>query len=113
MEELKPKEQHELLLANADKEKIEAFLADGEEDEITKIAIGLARECNLFVHFQRLWQLRVADLDPYLSSDKYMRHTYVNKNDLYKKLIKAPRDLAKQEQEEKNAQEKSATSESD
>lgn len=88
MKELKPKEQHEQLLANADKAKIVQYLTDGEDQAITKIAVVLARECNLFVHFFRLWQLRVADLDPQLSTERYMQHIYVNRNALYKKLIR-------------------------
>lgn len=100
MVELKPKEQHELLLANVDKAEIAAHLEAGEDQAITKIAVTLARECNLFVHFQRLWEMRVSDLDPKLSDEKFMRNTYVNKNALYKTLIKEPREQAKQEAQE-------------
>jgi len=85
---LKPKEQHEQLLAHADKEKIVQYLQDGQEQAITKIAVVLARECHLFVHFLRLWQLRVSDLDPQLSSERYMQNIYVNRNTLYKELFK-------------------------
>jgi len=92
MKELKPKEQHEQLLANADKEKITQYLTDGQEEAITKIAVILARECNLFVHFLRLWQMRVAGLDPQLSTERYMQHIYVNRNALYKKLIRLKAD---------------------
>lgn len=88
MKERKPKEQHERLLANADKEKIVQYLTDGQDQAVTKIAVILARECNLFVHFLRLWRLRVSDLDPQLSSEQYMRHIYINRNALYKKLVR-------------------------
>jgi len=88
MKELKPKEQHEQLLAKADKEKIVQYLTDGQDQAITKIAVILARECNLFIHFLRLWQLRVSDLDPQLSTERYMQHIYVNRNALYKKLVR-------------------------
>ncbi len=84
----RPKEQHEQVLANADKEKITQYLTDGQEQDIIKIAVVLARQCNLFVHFLRLWQLRVADLDPKLSSESYMQEIYVNRNALYKQLIR-------------------------
>ena len=69
MPELKPKDRHEQLLANADKEKI-------------------ARQCGLFIHFLRLWQMRVTGLDPQLSSESYMQQIYSNRNALYKKLIR-------------------------
>jgi hypothetical protein len=88
MKELKPKEQHEQLLANADKEKIAQYLTDGQDQAITEIAVVLARQCNLFVHFLRLWQLRVEGLDPQLSTERYMQHIYVNRNALYKQLIR-------------------------
>ena len=88
MKELKPKEQHELLLANADKEKIVQYLAEGQDQAIINIAVILARKCNLFVHFLRLWQLRVSDLDPQLSSERYMQHVYINRNALYKQFVR-------------------------
>jgi hypothetical protein len=88
MKALKPKEQHEQMLAVADHQKIAQHLTDGQNQDITKIAVILARQCNLFVHFQRLWQLRVADLDPELNSENYMLYVYGNRNALYKKLIR-------------------------
>jgi hypothetical protein len=94
MAELKPKDRHEQLLANADREKIAQYLTDGQEEDITKIAVVLARQCNLFIHFFRLWQMRVANLDPQLSSERYMQNIYVNRNALYKKLVRAKPDLA-------------------
>ena len=89
MKKLKPKEQHERLLADSDKEKIVQHLQDGQEQDVTKIAVKLARQCNLFVHFQRLWMLRVSDLDEKLSSEQYTKKIYVNKNSLHKELVKA------------------------
>ena len=89
---LKPKEQHERLLANADKDKIVQYLSNGREQDVTRIAVTLARQCDLFVHFQRLWKMRVYDLDEKLGTERYARHIYVNKRDLYKELINtAPR----------------------
>jgi len=88
MKELKPKDQHERLLANADKEKIIQHLRAGQDQAITQIAVILARQCNLFVHFLRLWQMRVAGLDPQLSSERYIQHIYINRNALYKQLVK-------------------------
>lgn len=88
MPELKPKDRHEQLLANADKEKIAQYLRDGEEEAITKMAVVLARQCGLFIHFLRLWQMRVTGLDPQLSSESYMQQIYSNRNALYKKLIR-------------------------
>ena len=88
MQEIKPKDQHEQLLANADKVKIVQYLNEGQDQDITKIAVALARQCNLFVHFLRLWQMRVAELDPQLSSKPYMQHIYVNRNALHKQLSK-------------------------
>lgn len=88
MKALPPKAQHEQLLANADKEKIVLYLQDGKEKAITKIAVTLARQCNLFVHFSRLWEMRVQDLEPRLRSERYMQNVYVNKNALYKELFK-------------------------
>lgn len=89
MQGRKPKEQHELLLANADKEKIIQYLNEGQEQAITQLAVVLARQCSLFIHFLRLWQMRVTDLDPQLSSDRYTRHIYSNRNVLYKQLIRS------------------------
>lgn len=88
MKILKPKEQHERLLAAADKEKIAQHLNDGQNQEITKIAVTLARQCDLFVHFQRLWKMRVSDLDEMLGTEHYMQHIYVNKRALYKELTR-------------------------
>lgn len=89
MKDLKPKKQHEQLLANVDKEKIVQHLRDGQDEAVTIIAVTLARECNLFVHFLRLWRLRVAGLDPQLGSEKYMQNIYVNRSTLYRELIRA------------------------
>jgi hypothetical protein len=86
-QELKPKAQHELILANADKEKIEQYLSDGQDQDVTRIAVALARQCDLFVHFRRLWTLRVADLDQSLSSEKYMQNIFVNRRALAKQLL--------------------------
>lgn len=86
MSGLKPKEQHERLLANADREKILQYLSRGQEQDVTRIAVKLARQCDLFVHFQRLWMLRVAGLDEKLGSERYMQHIYVNKRTLYKEM---------------------------
>ena len=91
MKELKPKEWHERFLANADKAKIEQHLKDGWDQGVTKIAVTLARQCDLFVHFQRLWKMRVFDLDEKLSTERYMKHIYVNKRSLYRELISTTR----------------------
>ena len=88
MHERKPKEQHEQLLANADKEKIIQYWSEGQEQAITQIAVVLARQCSLFIHFLRLWQMRVTGLDPQLSSDRYMHHIYSNRNALYRQFIR-------------------------
>jgi hypothetical protein len=88
MVKLKPKEQHEQLLANVDKEMIVQHLNDGQDQAITKIAVILARQCHLFVHFQRLWKMRVSDLNENLSTERFMKSIYVNKRSLYKQLIK-------------------------
>jgi hypothetical protein len=88
MHERKPKEQHEQLLANADKEKIVQYLQEGQQQSITEVAVVLARQCTLFIHFLRLWQMRVAGLDPQLSSERYMHHVYSNRNALYRQLIR-------------------------
>lgn len=86
MNKLKPKAQHERLLADADHEKITQHLIDGEHDDVTKISVNLARQCDLFVHFQRLWLMRVSDLDEKFSTEKYMKNIYVNKRSLHKQL---------------------------
>jgi hypothetical protein len=88
MKALKPKEQHELLLANADKAKIVQHLSNGSEQDVTIIAVTLARQCDLFVHFQRLWMMRVAGLDATLGTERYLKNIYENKRALYKELIK-------------------------
>ena len=62
------------------------FLQDGQDQDITRIAVVLARQCDLFVHFQRLWLMRVTDLSEKLSTERYMKHVYVNKRSLYKEL---------------------------
>lgn len=85
---LKPKDQHERLLANADKEKIIAYLSKGQEQDVTRIAVALARQCDLLVHFQRLWKLRVDTLDARLGTEHYMTNIFVNRRALYKELIK-------------------------
>ena len=86
MGELKPKEWHERHLANGDKEKIVEHLEVGQDQDVTRIAVALARQCDLFVHFERLWLMRVRDLDERLSTERYMKHIYVNKRTLYKEL---------------------------
>ncbi len=86
MNPLKPKEQHERLLADADKKKILQCLSDGRTQDVTPIAVTLARQCDLYVHFQRLWMMRVSDLDERYITEQYMKHIYVNKRDLYQKL---------------------------
>lgn len=86
MKALKPKDQHERLLASVDRKKIVEFLDQGRDQDVTKIAVTLARQCDLFVHFQRLWLMRAGDLDAKLSSERYMKHVYVNKRAVYKGL---------------------------
>jgi len=88
MQSLKPKEQHERILAMADREKIAQYLTNNQEEEITIVAVILARQCSLFVHFLRLWQLRVSDLEQRLIDERYVRHIYMNRNALYKKLVR-------------------------
>lgn len=88
MKKLKPKEQHERLLAAADKEKIVQHLSADEHSEIIQIATALARQCNLFVHFQRLWLMRVSDLDEKLGSERYLQNVYVNRRALNKRSTK-------------------------
>jgi hypothetical protein len=89
MHQLKPKEWHEQHIADVDKAKIVQHLSMGEDLDVTKISITLARECDLFVHFERLWKLRVAGLDKRLSTEEYMKNIYVNRRTLYKELIKS------------------------
>ncbi len=86
MNQLKPKAQHERLLADADTEKIIQHLNAGEDQDVTRIAVNLARQCDLFVHFRRLWTMRVSELDAKLSSEQYMKNIYVNKRSLHKEL---------------------------
>ncbi|MBI1297753.1 hypothetical protein GC175_22685 [bacterium] len=86
MKQLKPKEWHEQFLANADKEKIAAHLAKGDENDVTRMAVTLARQCTLFTEFTKLWTLRVSGLDERLSSDRYMQHVYTNRRTLHKEL---------------------------
>lgn len=85
---LKPKERHEQLLARADREKIVEFLSTGGEEDIARIAVTLARQCDLLVHFRRLWTMRVSDLDQSLSSEHYIREIFLNRTALYKELFK-------------------------
>jgi hypothetical protein len=89
MKALKPKEQHERLQAAADCEKIVQFLGQGREEDIAGIAVKLARQCDLFIHFQRLWLMRVGELDGKLSSDRYTKNIYENRRTLYKELFKS------------------------
>jgi hypothetical protein len=89
MNQLKPKEWHERLLANTDKVKIVQHLNSGQDTDVTKISVTLARQCDLFVHFQRLWKMRVSDLDERLNTEEYMKNIYTNKRALYKELIKS------------------------
>ena len=89
MRKLKPKEQHELILANADKEQIIAYLHERQEEDVTRLAVALARQCDLFVHFKRLWQMRVADLDARLSDERYMKNIFVNRRALHRDLLKS------------------------
>lgn len=89
MYELKPKDQHEQLLASRDREKIVEFLTDGRDQDVTKVAVILARQCDLFVHFQRLWTMRVSGLDEKLNTERYAKHIYVNRRGLYKELLSA------------------------
>jgi hypothetical protein len=84
MKKLKPKEQHERLLANEDKAKIVHHLSAGEQHDVIQIGTALARQCNLFVHFQRLWLMRVSDLDEKLGSERYMQNIYLNRRTLNK-----------------------------
>lgn len=76
------------MLANADRAAIVQHLSAGQEQDITKIAVRLARKCDLLVHFQRLWTMRVTDLDQKLSSETYVRNIYANKRALYKEMFK-------------------------
>lgn len=85
MKKLKPKEQHERLLANEDKAKIVHHLSAGEQHDVIQIGTALARQCNLFVHFQRLWLMRVSDLDEKLGTERYMQNIYVNRRALNKR----------------------------
>ncbi len=83
---LKPKEQHEQLLAAADREQIVQYLESGAHQDVNKIAVALARQCDLFVHFQRLWMMRVSDLDARLGTEQYMQNIYVNRRILHKQF---------------------------
>lgn len=87
MYELKPKEQHERILADADKQQIELHIENEDEQGVARVAVALARQCDLYVHFERLWTMRVSDLDGTFSSERYMRNIYVNKRKLHKKLL--------------------------
>lgn len=89
MRKLKPKEQHERILANADKEQIILHLHERQEQEVTRVAVALARQCDLFVHFKRLWQMRVSDLDERLSDERYMKNIFVNRRTLHRDLLKS------------------------
>lgn len=88
METMHPKAQHEHMLAKVDRDRIVQHLSNGSDEEITRIAVTLARQCDLLVHFRRLWTLRVADLDQRLGTEAYMRGIYLNKRDLHKQLFK-------------------------
>lgn len=83
---MKPKARHEMMLAEADTEKIVEHLENGKKKGVTRIAVDLARKCKLFVHFSRLWKMRVKELEPRLSTEQYMKNIYMNKNELYKEL---------------------------
>jgi hypothetical protein len=89
MNRLKPKEQHERLLANNDKAKIVQHLNNGRDIDVTIISLTLARQCDLFIHFERLWRMRVSDLDERLNTEEYMKNIYINKRTLWKKLNKS------------------------
>lgn len=89
MNQLKPKDRHERLLADADKEKIVQYLNGGQDADVMKISVMLARQCDLFVHFERLWKLRVGGLDERLNTEEYMKNVYTNKRTLYKELMKS------------------------
>jgi hypothetical protein len=86
LNQLKPKAQHEQLLASADQALIVQYLEKGQDRDVAKIAVKLAYQCDLFVHFQRLWQMRVSGLDEKLSTDKYIKEIFVNRRTLYKEL---------------------------
>ena len=77
-------------VASPYKVKIVQYLQDGQDQGVTKIAVMLARQCDLFVHFQRLWKMRVADLGAELNTERYMQTVYVNKRALYKELVRTP-----------------------
>ncbi len=83
-----PKAQHEHMQAKVDRDRIVQHLATGSEEEITRIAVTLARQCDLLTHFRRLWTLRVVDLEDRLGTEAYMRGIYLNKRDLHKQLFK-------------------------
>ncbi len=83
---LKPKEQHEQLLAAADREQIVQYMESGAHQDVNKVAVALARQCDLFVHFQRLWMMRVSDLDARLGTQQYMQNVYVNRRTLHKQF---------------------------
>jgi hypothetical protein len=83
-----PKERHERMLAHVDREKIVIHQHGGGEQEIDKIAVILARQCDLLVHFQRLWALRVGDLGGEFNSEDYTRNIFMNRRALYKELFK-------------------------
>jgi hypothetical protein len=89
MNQLKPKEWHERLLANTDRAKIVQHLNSGQETDVTRISAILARQCDLFVHFKRLWRMRVSDLDERLNTEEYMKNIYINRRALCKELIKS------------------------
>ena len=86
MNRMKPKEQHERLLAKNDTEKIVQHLDSGREIEITLLSLALARQCDLYIHFKRLWTMRVADLEARLNTERYMKNIYTNKRTLWKEL---------------------------
>lgn len=88
MNRLKPKDQHEQLLAATDRELIVRHLNTGREQDVAIVAVMLARQCDLFVHFRRLWNMRVAGLDEKLSTEQYTKNIFVNRRTLYKGLVK-------------------------
>ncbi|MCB0132876.1 MAG: hypothetical protein KDD78_18570 [Caldilineaceae bacterium] len=83
---MKAQAYHEQLLADRDRVKIVQHLQDEQDQGVTMVAATLARQCHLFVHFKRLWIMRVSDLDETLSTEQYMKHVYVNKRAIYKEL---------------------------
>jgi hypothetical protein len=88
MDHMTPKEQHERHLASVDKALIVNLLSLDADQDITRIAVALARQCDLLVHFRRLWTMRVSELDQRLNTEAYTRDIFVNRRALYKELSK-------------------------